>query len=187
MLSQRKRLSYFLVMLAGVWITHELAYLLAHPDPLLRAVALGGHGYLQLARALLTPIAAIALGGLAVQKARDAHVNVGLRPFRLAGWQALTFIAIEVAERLPHGMAHTVLHEPAIYVGLALTVPVAALLVWLVSATARVVAGILGSGRQWRPTARQHRWIPVGSRRPVSIVPSSSLGSRGPPGLALDH
>ena len=63
-------------MLAGVWITHELAYLVAHPDPLLRAVALGGHGYLQLARALLTPVAAVALGGLAVQRAREARVDV---------------------------------------------------------------------------------------------------------------
>lgn len=187
MISERKQLSHLLLVLAGVWITHELAYLLAHPDPLLRAAVLGGHAYLQLARALLTPVAAIALGGLAVQKAREAHVSVGLRPIRLAGWQALTLMVIEVVERLPHGMAHTVLHEPAIYVGLALTVPVAALLVWLVGVTARVVAAIFGSGQQWRPRARQHRWIPVRSSQPVLTAPSSSLGSRGPPGLALNY
>jgi hypothetical protein len=185
--AERKRMAYFLLVLAGVWVAHELGYLVAHPDPLLRAAALGGHAYLQLARALLTPVAAVALGGLAVQKAREARVEAGLSPIRLAGWQALTFIVIEVVERVPHGLAQTVLHEPAIYVGLALTAPIAALLVWLVGATARVVAAVFGSGRQWRPTATQHRWIPIGSFHSSSTAPSSSLGIRGPPSLALNH
>lgn len=187
MLSHRKRLSYFLLVLAGVWVSHELAYLLAHPDPLLRAAALGGHAYLQLARALVAPAAALAFGGLAIHKSREANLGSDLRPMRLAGWQTLVFLALEVVERIPHGTAHTVLAEPAIYVGLALMLPVAALLARLVVFTARVVAAILGSGHHQLPTALQHHWVPLLRDEPVVTTHTSSLGSRGPPDVAPVH
>jgi hypothetical protein len=187
MLAERKRLAYSLLVLAGVWVAHELGYLVAHPDPLLRAAALGGHAYLELARALLVPAAGIALGWLAVQESRDADLGVELRPLRLAGWQMLVFLLIEVVERLPGGHLHTVLHEPAMYVGLALMVPIAVLLVWLVGATARVLAALLVSSPPPPPLARQRSWSPVPSSKPVVTARLSSLSSRGPPSLALNH
>jgi len=187
MFGNRRRFSFLLLVLAGVWVSHELAYLVAHPDPLLRAAALGGHAYLQLARALLAPVAAFALGGLAIQNAREANLGGGLRPMRLAGWQTLVFLTFEVVERIPHGNAHTVFAEPAILVGLALMLPISALLVLLVGITARLVAAIFGSGRHPHPIARQDHWIPLLCDEPVVTAYPAALGSRGPPDLAVIH
>lgn len=180
MFGDARRGAQALVVMAGVLLTHAVAYLVAHPDPVVRAAVLDGHGYQALASALVLPAAAGAFAWLAVRRARRHEAADGLSIGRLAFLQTIVFVVVEVVERIPDGVSG-VLSEPAIALGLLLQLPVAALLVTSLRIVEAVVAGFMA---------------PIGDRRtraPVAFDPLpqtrtwgrreflSSLIRRGPP------
>lgn len=179
-LGDRSGVAYLLVVLAGVWISHGLAYLVAHLDPAVRAASLSGHGYLDLAGALLMPAAAMALGWFAVQESREAGLGSRIRPIRLALVQMPVFVAMEFVERLPTGTLDQLLGEPALYLGLALITPITVLLVWLIDAVS-LIASALRDPRHKRPSGSQLSWVPKPSSSPIVTSRLGSLSRRGPP------
>ncbi len=135
------------VAAAGVVLLHQVAYLLAHPDPLRRGAATQGHAYLAFVAEVLVPLGMAAAVWLAACRAG-----------RLLGWartpsgvliplQAALFLGQEVLERIAAGEgARSALVEPAVWVGLAL-VP---LLAWATGQLLRV-ADRLHACRGWYP------------------------------------
>jgi hypothetical protein len=170
-----------LLILVGAWVGHELAYLVAHPDPLVRAVSLGGHAYLDLARALVTPLGAVALARLAVVRSREPGPGARLSPTRLALWQMALFLAVEVVERIPQGRLGEVFNEPAILVGTALMLPISALMVWTVKTAAALVSAFRPTGEPHQGTEPPRLWVPVMSVLHRDMVLLSAQPRRGPP------
>ena len=102
-------------------LLHQLAYLVAHPDPLARAVAAEGHTYLEsLTRVGLLVGTAVAVWVMTC-RATNA-LGYRIPPTReLAGAIGLVFLAQETLERLAQGgTLGEVVAEPAVWVGLAL-------------------------------------------------------------------
>ena len=102
-------------------LLHQFAYLVAHPDPLARAVAAEDHTYLDsLARVGLLVGTAVAVWVMTC-RATNA-VGYRVPPTReLAGAIGLVFLAQETLERLAQGgTLGEVVAEPAVWVGLAL-------------------------------------------------------------------
>ena len=179
----RRRLSFALVAASGVYVAHAVAYLLAHPDPLLRADALSGHGYLQIAMLLLGPALALGVAGLAVRNARAAALgdHVGLRS--LATAVTVGFAVLEVVERVPAGQVTDVLTEPAVPLGLLLAGPIAVALHALVVGVRRVAEVVTSPpGRipASTPLVQLAAAVPLAARIDRRI-PLSPLTRRGPP------
>lgn len=168
-----------LLILVGAWVGHELAYLVAHPDPVVRAVSLGGHAYLDLARALVTPLGAIALARLAVVRSREPGAR--LSPTRLAFWQMALFLTVEVVERVPDGRLGEVFHEPAIMAGAALMLPISALMVWTVTTAAALVSAFRPTGEPHKGATPTRLWVPVVSVLGGEPALLSTQSRRGPP------
>ena len=173
-------LTLFPLAIAGSLAVHGLAYLVAHPDPRLRSAALDGHGYLGAVAALAIPLATIGVLGLAVRSARRLDAVLSIR--RLALVQTIVFVTQEVLERLPGERLDELLREPAVLVGLALQVPIAAAAVAMVRLGRRVAdtarAADLAIGAPWpRPVLLVAR-----PRLAVAAVDRPSpIRRRGPP------
>lgn len=180
MLRAATRLALLMVVAAGALVAHTLAYLVAHPDPAFRSAVGGGHGYLDVAAALLAPAATVAVSWLVMRAVRH-RITSGLSVWRLAAWQSVAFLIVEVVERIPSREVATVLTEPAVVLGLLLQLPVAALFVSMVGVAGHVVSRFTGR-RQ-----RRARRAPAGSwptAAVASFVPPCCLtpvSRRGPP------
>ncbi len=176
-----KRIATTLLLFAGVLLVHALAYLIAHPDPLVRAVSLEGHRYLEIAGALIGPAIAVAIAVVAVQRARDQQISGWLTPWRYTVGVSVAFLTVEVLERIPDGTIGTVMTEPAIRVGLLLVVPVSWLIFRFVASTAEVVASLF-FGRVTKPAHSQHRPWPVSEEvHSRAIYRYAPISRRGPP------
>ncbi|MEL7210514.1 MAG: hypothetical protein AAGK32_20165 [Actinomycetota bacterium] len=115
----RPTASRLLSAAVGVIALHQVAYLLAHPSAIGRAVASEGHGYLAPLATVLIPVA----GSVALWAVICRLAAAGPRPGRSpgAGDYLLLFAFMEVAERAVVGRSPTeVLVEPAVWLGLAL-------------------------------------------------------------------
>lgn len=113
---------------AGVVLLHQVAYLLAHPDPVARAAAAEGHAYLAPLAEVVVPVGlAVVVWLLALRTARLwGGVAVAVAP--LTGLVAAGYLTLEVGERVVRGAGATAaLTEPAVWLGLALA-PLLALL-----------------------------------------------------------
>lgn len=111
----------WLIATGAVVLLHQVAYLIAHPDPFARAVAAEGHAYLQpLVTAGVVVGAAVAVWLLTCR----ATSVLGWRvpPAReLAGVIGVLFLGQEFVERLAQGGTWgQVVAEPAVWVGLVL-------------------------------------------------------------------
>jgi hypothetical protein len=177
----RREAHYATLVVVGAWLGHELGYLIAHSDPILRAASLGGHGYLDMARALLAPLGALALARLAVVKSREANLRSLPKPLRLASMQVAVFLAVEVLERIPHGHIGEIAHEPAIVIGAALMLPISAAMAWAVRATAALVSAFRPGTEPKLHSAPPPLWVPVRTVVPVGTALFSALRRRGPP------
>ncbi len=152
----------------GVVAGHALAYALAHSDPVRRAEALDGHGYLPALAAALLPAGVGAL----VWLTRHRRPGRPLVPVAtLAAAQVVAFAALETAERALAGRDPlAVLGEPAVVMGLVLQAPLALL----------VVTGLARVGGGW-PGWTVPRGL-IARLLPVAVVPIPVLVRPAEPG-----
>jgi hypothetical protein len=187
LLSRARRLLLAGFAAIGLVVTHELAFMLAIPDPhdRLQLLASSGHGYWNLA--------VIACFGLFVWGCisyMSSHRRAGPRTrmafvgvwARLAIAQVAGFAALETVERLgaQHRLAN-VLVEPAVVLGAVLALVLAAVVAGLFVAFTEVVDRLMGGART-APSSIAVTWIPIticGAARPVPGRGTRTL--RGPP------
>jgi hypothetical protein len=187
LLSRGRRLLLAGFAAIGLVVTHELAFMLAMPDPhdRLELLAATGHGYWNLA--------VIACFGLFVwgcisylatrrrtgPQSRTGFVGVWAR---LAIAQVAGFAALETVERLgaQHRLAN-VLAEPAVVLGALLALVLAALVAGLFVAFTEVVDRLM-TGARTAPSSSGFMWIPPTSAGPVRLLPGRGTRTlRGPP------
>jgi hypothetical protein len=187
LLSKGRRLALAGFAAFGLVATHELAFMLAMPDPhdRLELLAATGHGYWNLA--------VIACFGLFVwgcisylathrrtgPRSRTSFVGVWAR---LAIAQVAGFAALETVERLgaQHRLAN-VLVEPAVVLGAVLALVLAAVVAGLFVAFTEVVDRLM-TGARTAPSSSGCVWIPTTSAGPARPVPGRGTRTlRGPP------
>lgn len=178
------RLVAALLAPAGVVAAHALAYTAAHGWEHERQAMLTGHGVLPVLAAVALPLLFVALVAVVVTG------PVGGRP-RLrqqVTFHLTLFGVVEYAERVAEvGSLTRLVHDPAVWLGAAAQVATAALVLLLVRATDRLVAGGTTVGRPpaaaaaipvWQPTMALRRgpgtffpWAPGRAPPPASPAP----------------
>jgi hypothetical protein len=172
----------------GVLLGHWLAYVIVAPVASTRDAILGstGHAYLGAADRLglavtLAVLAAVFLGRMI--HGDDVHLPVHAVGARLAGFQVVAFLAMEVAERLaarvPLGQ---LAHGPIVPVGIAVQIAVAvfgALVVHALCRAADRAAAVLGAAIP-PPRILSAGVAIVPAARPARIAVPVATG-RGPP------
>jgi hypothetical protein len=176
----------------GVVLGHWLGYILAVPDPHLRAeiLARSGHGYWMVAVKAAVMLGFASLGSVLIRHlsarthgARPIEDRPATLALQLASLQLSAFVAMETAERLAIGEPLTQLFQQHLFLlGVALQVAVACIgalvLLWFGRAAYRICRSIS------RPRVRRS---PVGHSLPVPAqalpphVLSGGTGLRGPP------
>ncbi len=195
---------------SGTALAHAGGYWAAHGDAHERATALAssGHGYWKTA-VLLAFVAAIAsvLGQVALSCGDSGRRGRGAEgPFsrastvwlRLAILQCAAFTFVEVAERLAHGTAPSVLTEPAFWLALPLQLAVAGLAALVLQVAAYIAAAsppISGGTRRrrdvhpcllersGRPRTPPWIWTGTGGLRPAwagmrGVTPRHAIRTR---------
>lgn len=144
----------WLVAAGSVVLLHQVAYVVAHPDPIARAVAAEGHAYLEsAARLALFLAAAVAVWLMTCRATRVLGRPAPSTP-HLVGATGALFLTQETLERLVRGGSlGDVAAERAVWVGLLL-VPLLAL----------VTRGVLVAGSRLR--------LPAGRALLVAAVPA---------------
>jgi hypothetical protein len=165
------RLTTSLLAVVAALAGHELGYALA---PLAGTTS---HGHLDLALRVLPALGLIAFARRALADEERAvwarrHLTVG----RLAGLQLATYLAIEVGERLVQGAPLAELTGPAVLLGAAVQVPIAALVLLGLRTTQRVIARILDRPAAIAPALPAH----VAARPALATYRCVQLGSLGP-------
>jgi hypothetical protein len=187
LLSKARRLLLAGFAAIGLVVTHQLAFMIAMPDPhdRLELLAATGHSYWNLA--VIACFAVFAWGCIsylathkrAGERTRMAFVGVWAR---LAIAQVAGFAALETAERLgaQHRLAN-VLVEPPVVLGVVLALVLAALVAALFVAFTEVVDR-LTAGRRIAPSPRAAIWTPTATAGPATPVPGRGTRTlRGPP------
>lgn len=114
-------LSRLLSAAVGVFAIHQVAYLVAHPSTVGRAVAADGHGYLTPAAAVVLPAAAAVAFWVVVCRMAGTAPGSTRRSIARAGDYMALFAVQEVLERVIEGEpAASALSEPAVWLGLLL-------------------------------------------------------------------
>ncbi|MFO7280144.1 MAG: hypothetical protein C0P77_007030 [Thermoanaerobacterales bacterium] len=167
-----------LLVPSGFVAGHELGYQAA--TALGRAPVPGGHDYLGGLALVGAPFAFAAVARSLVAGLRDELPTV--RWSTLAGAQVALFLAVELTEHAAAGLTPVAtLAEPAVLLGLAAQLAVAAALVRLVRTSHEVGAALAAARRRGAP-APVARPVPGGGAVPLPLaVPVSSLSRRGPP------
>lgn len=167
----------FLAVPFGVLVGHLVGYRLAHPGAAARDTALGStHGYLGVSTWVSLVLAAVALGWAAREGARG-HRS-GFTATTLLRAQALSFVALEVLERL--GSANPIgdaLHERGVWFGLAVQGVLALVAATLLRASAAVGELLSFTGS---PDARRAPRHPI-VRNLLGCERSITATGRGPP------
>lgn len=179
-----RRLALGLFAAGGVLTAHELAYAFvaaahAAADPRL------GHADLGLLWAVLGPLAALALGRLAVLRVRRLVLPRRLRAGVITAAVLPAFATLEVAERVVTGQSWgSAFVEPAVLLGLALC----PLVGWVFARLIVVAAELLDAAPAARPKIRG---ADVGLLGPgIALLPQRiallihSVSRRGPPWLS---
>jgi hypothetical protein len=174
-----RRLATLLLALPGALMAHSIAYLWTHPDSITLNVG-RSHGYLPVTGPLVGLAGVVVLVWLAVAGVRAAGSDTRPGILRLAAVQALVFSVQEAIEFLAGGVSLAeLLGEPAVFLGLALQVPVAALLVWLVKAGSVLVEFLYVLHRPGTESSAEPRLPALATIVVVPVV--LSVGRRGPP------
>ena len=187
LLSRGRRLLLAGFAAVGLVVTHELAFMLAMPDPhdRLELLATTGHGYWNLAVIACFGLFAwgcisyLAAHKRAGTQSRTAFVGVWAR---LAIAQVAGFAALETVERLgAQQRLANVLVEPAVVLGAVLALVLAAVVAGLFVAFTEVVDRLMGDVRTV-PSSSGVRWIPTPTAGPARPVPGRGTRTlRGPP------
>src|ERR671918_1144893 len=187
LLSRGRRLLLAGFAAIGLVVTHELAFMLAMPDPhdRLKLLAATGHGYWNLAVIACFGffvwgcISYLATHRRTGPQPRTAFVGVWAR---LAIAEVAGFAALETVERL--GAQHrgaNVLVEPAVVLGAVLALVLAAIVAALFVAFTEVVVRLMGAVRTVTSSSRVG-WIPTTTVSPAGTVPGRGTRTlRGPP------
>jgi hypothetical protein len=187
LLSRARRLLLAGFAAIGLVVTHELAFMLAMPDPhdRLELLASTGHGYWNLAVIACFGlfvwgcISYLATHKRAGERTRMAFVGVWVC---LAIAQVAGFAALETVERLgaQHGLAN-VLAEPAVVLGAVLALVLAAVIAGLFVAFTEVVDRLMTGARTAR-SSDGFIWSPTTTSDPARPVPGRGTRTlRGPP------
>jgi hypothetical protein len=187
LLSRGRRLLLAGFAAIGLVVTHELAFMLAMPDPhdRLELLAATGHSYWNLA-----VIACFGLFVWACISYLATHRRTGPQPrtafvgvwARLAIAQVAGFAALETVERLGahHGLTN-VLVEPAVVLGAVLALVLAAVVAGLFVAFTEVVDRLM-TGARTAPRSNGFVWSPTTTSDPPRPVPGRGTRTlRGPP------
>jgi len=179
-----RRLALGLFAAGGVLTAHELAYAFvaavhAAADPRI------GHADLGLMWAVLGPLAALALGRLAILRVRRLVLPGRLGAGAVTAAIAPSFLALEVAERVATGQSwSSAFAAPAVLLGLALCPFVG----WVFARLIRVAAELLETTSPARPPSRG---AVLGLLGPgATLLPQRialldhSVSRRGPPSLS---
>ena len=182
--------------LVGVVLGHWLGYVLAVPDPHLRAelLAKSGHGYWLLAVKAAIVFGFATLGSVLVRHVRsrasgEPPVEEGpvALALQLAAVQVPAFVAMEAAERLIVGESLTHLFQHHIFMlGVAVQLAVAcigALVLVCFGRVAAKVASTIVRVAIGRPTADRPVPLPLLALSPQVLAGGNGL--RGPPSLSL--
>lgn len=188
----RSRCWLGLLAVSGIAIGHALAYLLAAPEPSLRAGLLEttGHGYWSLVPPMAFAAAVAALSmfvadrlGAGPPPPQQTARRLASATAALASVQVAGFLLLEVAERaLARGDVQHVLLEPAVGLGVVVQVGVALAMGFLLVVVLRVVQAL----RDTAGSAVFGRALSVGlprSRLARAPAPVGAGGAtlRGPP------
>lgn len=145
-------------------------------------VAAGAHGYLSSVVLVGAPFAFAALARTVLAGVRAELPPVRMRT--LAAAQVGLFLAVELAEHLQAGLSPArTLAQPAVVLGLAAQVAVAAVLVLILRSSQQAAAAVASARRRAAPQPRSRppvRPVPARDLVPL-IVAVSSLSRRGPP------
>ena len=179
-----RRLALGLFAAGGVLTAHELAYAFvaavhAAADPRI------GHANLGLVWAVLGPLAALALGRLAVLRVRRLVLPGRLGAARITAAIAPAFLTLEVAERAVMGHGFTsAFTQPAVLLGLALC----PLVGWVFARLVEVAAELFEAAPPRSPRAPR---AAIGLLGPgADLLPQRvalldhSVSRRGPPRLS---
>ncbi|HEX2029729.1 MAG TPA: hypothetical protein VHF25_17250 [Nitriliruptorales bacterium] len=166
---------------AGVWAAHTLGYRLAHPDPAAHATALAGHSHLPVLGLVGAGLLVACLAWVAVRDASGRRLIVRLESLLVP--LLVAFGALELAERVAVDEAATAaLAEPAMAVGLAVQLLVAAVLLVALRGAERVGTWV---ARRLRPAAAAAAAVPPHPPSCVVSPPGSvwpwPIRRRGPP------
>lgn len=174
---EQQRLARVLLAIAGVVITHVLAYQI-HPPA--GGPSFSGHGYLDVAGPLLLAGGLGAVGWLAVAGARRSGLADELCPRSLLVAISSTYAALEVVEHLAGGASIGELADHhALWAGLLIAPAVALALVAAVRAGRRVASLLFERPRPvFRPGRRRVALPPSVTVACLATVP---VGRRGPP------
>jgi hypothetical protein len=187
LLSRARRLLLAGFAAIGLVVTHELAFMLAMPDPhdRLELLEVTGHGYWNLA--VIACFGLFAWGCISYlathkrveERTRMAFVGVWAR---LAIAQVAGFAALETVERLgAHHRLANVLVEPAVVLGAVLALVLASVVAGLLVAFTEVVDRLRGGART-APRSSAVTWIPTTTAGPARPVPGRGTRTlRGPP------
>ena len=176
---------------AGVVVAHTIAYLLAVPDPNLRAAFLfmTGHEGWSLVVAAAAGILTFGLSGFVISATtsnpRTETLTVRSIAIRLAGLQVIGFMALEMAERLLDGRSIAeLMTEPVVVIGLLIQFAVAVAGAFLLVGFAWAVDTLLH--RRWAPRPRRVRLsfrVPTNDWIPRIRAAADAASPRGPPVL----
>jgi hypothetical protein len=187
LLSRGRRLLLAGFAATGLVVTHELAFMLAMPDPhdRLELLASTGHGYWNVAViACFGLLVWACISYLGTYRRTSPQPNVGFARVwaRLAIAQVAGFAGLEMVERLgvQHRLAN-VLAEPAVVLGAVLALVLAAIVAGLFVTFTQVVEKLLSDARTGSSSSG-FIWIPTPSASPASPAPGRGTRTlRGPP------
>lgn len=196
-MTTRQALLVVMLASAGAAAAHAMEYALLVPEGHERHELLAhtGHGYLPSAQPVVAFLALLALAVLGMAAFRNGSFRTSSRrtsvPWRVAlpTAQALTFVAVEVGERLA---AHASLRDVGLVllaglpIQVALGLLAARLVVTFEGVAARLgaMASSLGSVRRPRTAAI---WPPLPRALPIAVQVAGPLPARGPPVALVRH
>ncbi len=187
LMSRSRRLLLAGFAAVGLVATHELAFMLAMPDPhdRLELLVSTGHGYWNLA--VIACFGVFVYGCISYlatrrrtgPQSRTAFVGVGIR---LAIAQVAGFSSLETVERLgAQDRFADVLAEPAVVLGAVLALVLAAIVAALFVAFTEVVDRLMGAARTV-PSSGSVTWIPATTARRARTMRGRGIRMlRGPP------
>ncbi|HET6664069.1 MAG TPA: hypothetical protein VFG94_07410 [Acidimicrobiales bacterium] len=173
-----------LLLVPGGFVAgHELGYaaasLVGAPP-----VPGGGHTYLTVVVLAGAPFAFAAMIRGFLAGMREQLPPVGWRTLALA--QVSLFTAVELTEHRAAGLGPVeTLAQPAVMLGLAAQVAVAALLHLMVRTSHKAGAAVASARQRRAVLVIRPSWRPAGTGSAAVIVPVCSMSRRGPPGAVL--
>ena len=177
------------ILVAGLFVGHQVGYRLAITDPHQRREAMesAGHGYFDYAPYLVALFLACAMVAIGL-RIRAAYSG---RAGRLPSWPfallpPLGFVLLETLERLGshHGVGLATLVAPEFVFGLALQLPFALAALLVARLLARLADAVGVALRPLPPPSLRSRFValvPAGADLPRVRVVALPYGERGPP------